>query len=60
MTHDPTVLELIARLEAAEQAVARVEKLLSDCVEVESVIPSMYDRIWIESMRDALDGDTRG
>lgn len=56
----PTVLALIARAAAAEQAVARVEKLLSDCVEVEAVTPSMYDRIWIASVREALGGGKHG
>ena len=51
-----TVLALIDRVEAAEAAVQRVEALLTDAENVEAVIRSRYDRIWIDSVRRALDG----
>lgn len=51
-----TLLALIDRVEAAEAAVQRVEALLTDAETVEAVIRSRYDRIWIDSVRLALDG----
>lgn len=56
----PTVLALLSRLEQAESAVSRVEKLLADSEEIEAMMPDQYDRIWISSVRRALNGDGRG
>lgn len=53
----PTVLALIARLEAAEQAVARVREVCeSDGYEVSNEFGT-WDAVVVENIIDALDGE---
>lgn len=51
----PADLDSMLRAVKAELIVEKVEQLLADSEEVEAMSPNQYDRIWIDSVRRAMD-----